>query len=184
MTSDDFPAAVRTATAWSEGRERLAAAQLYWLSTVRHDGRPHVTPLLSVWLDGALYFCTGPTEQKARNLERNPHCALTTGANALHEGLDLVVEGEAAAVRDDTTLRRIAEAYVQKYGEEWTFQVRDGAFHHEGGEALVYEVAPTTAFGFRKGDWAGFGSSKCLNIWAVQLVATNRPSRSPATSEP
>jgi hypothetical protein len=26
--------------------------------------------------------------------------------------------------------------------------VRDGAFYGDGGEALVYEVAPTTAFGF------------------------------------
>ncbi|WP_372444705.1 pyridoxamine 5'-phosphate oxidase family protein [Streptomyces coffeae] len=100
---------------------------------------------------GALYFCTGPGEQKAKNLAHNPHCTLTTGANTLREGLDLVVEGEAAAVRDDAVLRRVAEAYVTKYGEEWTFEVRDGSFHHEGGQALVYEVAPATAFGFRKG---------------------------------
>ncbi|QKV92614.1 pyridoxamine 5'-phosphate oxidase family protein [Streptomyces sp. NA02950] len=140
-----------TATPWSEGRERLAAAELYWLSTVRGDGRPHVTPLLSVWHDGALYFCTGPGEQKAKNLAQNPHCTLTTGANTLHEGLDLVVEGTAAPVREDAVLRRVAAVYVTKYGEEWTFEVRDGSFHHKGGQALVYELAPATAFGFRKG---------------------------------
>ncbi|WP_432011600.1 pyridoxamine 5'-phosphate oxidase family protein [Streptomyces cucumeris] len=140
-----------TATLWSEGREALAAAELYWLSTVRRDGRPHVTPLLAVWLDGALHFCTGPGEQKAANLAHNPRCTLTTGTNILHEGLDLVVEGEAAAVRDDAALRGVAGAYVAKYGEEWRFEVRDGLFHHEGGQALVYAVAPVTAFGFRKG---------------------------------
>lgn len=84
-----------TPRAWSEGRQRLEQAEVYWLSTVRPDGRPHVTPLLAVWLGGALYFCTGPHERKAKNLDQNPRCVLTTGCNALNEGLDLVVEGDA-----------------------------------------------------------------------------------------
>lgn len=42
-----------TRTGWAEARRRLEDAEVYWLSTVRPDGRPHVTPLLSVWLDGA-----------------------------------------------------------------------------------------------------------------------------------
>jgi nitroimidazol reductase NimA-like FMN-containing flavoprotein (pyridoxamine 5'-phosphate oxidase superfamily) len=93
-----------TPTAWAQARRRLEEAEVYWLSTVRPDGRPHVTPLLSVWQDGALYFCTGPSERKARNLTQNPHCILTTGCNALAEGLDLVVEGAAARVSDDATV--------------------------------------------------------------------------------
>jgi len=40
---------------WRRARQELEEARLYWLSTVRPDGRPHVTPLISVWLDGALY---------------------------------------------------------------------------------------------------------------------------------
>lgn len=35
---------------------------------MRADGRPHVTPLVAVWLDGAPHFSTGPAEQKAVNL--------------------------------------------------------------------------------------------------------------------
>ena len=41
---------------------------------------------------------------------------------------------------------------MEKYGEEWRFEVRDGAFDHEHGRALVFEVAPRTAFGFGKGE--------------------------------
>jgi hypothetical protein len=63
-----------------------------------------------------------------------------------------VVESDAVNVRDDSRLQRIADAYEAKYGSEWHFDVRDGAFHHGAGMALVFEVAPTTAFGFRKGD--------------------------------
>ena len=53
-------------TAWQEARKHLERAELYWLTTVRADGRPHVTPLIAVWLDGAMHFCTGASEQKAR----------------------------------------------------------------------------------------------------------------------
>lgn len=139
---------------WSDARARLAAAEVFWLSTVRPDGRPHVTPLLSVWLDGALHFCTGPDERKARNLAANPHCVLTTGCNALSEGLDLVVEGHAVRVTDEAKLVSLAGTYETKYGSDWHFDVRDGAFHGDGGEALVFEVAPVTAFAFTKGDYA------------------------------
>src|SRR3712207_3808253 len=120
-----FSSGDATPTSWAEGRERLGRAELYWLSTVRPDGSPHVTPLLAVWLDGAMYFCTGPEERKARNLAGNPSCVLTTGCNALGEGLDLVVEGEARRLTDDAGLRRVAEAYLSKYGEDWRFAARE-----------------------------------------------------------
>src|SRR3954452_9101472 len=84
-----------TATPWAGAQRRLEVAELFWLTTVRADGRPHVTPLLAVWHDRALYFTTGPDEQKAKNLEQHRQCSLVTGCNALHDGLDLVVEGTA-----------------------------------------------------------------------------------------
>src|SRR5262245_36371516 len=88
-----FSSPEATAIPWDTAREKLAQAAIYWLSTVRPDGRPHVTPLPAVWQDDALYFCTGAAEQKARNLAGNAQCILTTGCNSFSEGLDLVVEG-------------------------------------------------------------------------------------------
>lgn len=141
-----------TPTAWAAARDRLEKAEVYWLTTVRPDGRPHVTPLISIWLDGALYFCTGPDERKAKNLAHNPHCVITTGCNALSEGLDLVVEGDAVRVSDEARLRRVADQFNSKYGLPFHFTVRDGAFQGDpGNTALVYEVTPATAFGFGKG---------------------------------
>lgn len=142
-----------TARPWQEAVGLLARAELYWLSTVRPDGRPHVTPLIGVWSAGALHFCTGPEERKARNLLGSPEVVLTTGTNTLGEGLDLVVEGRAERVADEEELTRLAAAWEAKYGAEWHFDVRDGAFSTEaGGPALVFAVAPRTAFGFAKGD--------------------------------
>jgi hypothetical protein len=143
-------------TAWARGREILRDAELYWLSTVRADGRPHVTPLLGIWLDGALYFCTGAAERKAKNLADNPHCVLTTGSNAL-EGLDVVLEGEAVAVRDEGERRGVADTFEAKYGRRFT--APDGTWFGLGdsmrsGETLVLRVAPVTAFGFGKGQFS------------------------------
>jgi uncharacterized pyridoxamine 5'-phosphate oxidase family protein len=147
-------------TGWAEARQELETAEMFWVTTVRPDGRPHVTPLVAVWLDEVLYFCTGPSERKAKNLLQNQNCILTTGCNKMRAGLDLVVEGVAVRVTDDALLQRVADAYEAKYGNEWRFTVRDGTFHQvsessqdedaDGG--LVYEVTPSKAFGFGRGD--------------------------------
>ena len=94
-----------TPTDWRRAHSVLAEAAIYWLTTVRADARPHVTPVIAVWSDGAVHVCTGPDEQKAKNLSGNPKVIVTTGTN-VWSGLDVVVEGEAVRVTDDATLPR------------------------------------------------------------------------------
>jgi hypothetical protein len=147
-----------SAAHWSDAVAQLRDAEVFWLTTVRPDGRPHVTPLIAVWHDDALHFCTGPGERKAKNLRENQEVVLTTGVPSLGEGHDLVVEGEAVRVTDEAALRALAALYVEKYGQDWAFEVRDGVFAHEAGEALVFRVAPRTVFGFAKG--ALFGQTR------------------------
>jgi general stress protein 26 len=139
------------ATPWEETRRVLEEAQLFWICTVRADGRPHVTPLVAVWLDGALHFCSGPDEQKGVNLRGNPHVTLTTGCNSWDHGLDVVVEGDAVRVTDNGTLGRLAAAWTAKWNGQWRFQVGDGAFYHDNGRALVYSVRPGKVLAFGKG---------------------------------
>ena len=138
-------------TDWGEAQARLETAQLSWIVTTRADGRPHVTPLVAVWHEGALYFCTGPGEQKAKNLARNSHCILMTGENRHDEGLDVVVEGDAVRITDDALLEALAAEWAKKWEGQWQFEVRDGQFAGDGNDAYVYEVRPRTAFGYRKG---------------------------------
>jgi nitroimidazol reductase NimA-like FMN-containing flavoprotein (pyridoxamine 5'-phosphate oxidase superfamily) len=153
-TLSAFSSADSEPTAWERGRGELRDAAVYWLSTVRPDGRPHVTPLLGVWLRGALYFCTGSGERKAKNLVHNPRCAITTGCNTLDDSIDVVVEGTATKVEADDELREVADTYESKYGAHFTepggtwFGLADAI---RAGSALVYRVAPSTAFGFGKG---------------------------------
>jgi general stress protein 26 len=111
-------------TDWDSTLGALEAAELFWLSTVRVDGRPHVTPLVAVWTEDRLHFCTGAEEQKALNLRHHPHVVLTTGCNTWDEGLDVMVEGKAVQVTDYNTLCRLAEAWTTKWDR--TLAIRSG----------------------------------------------------------
>ncbi len=143
------------ATGWDKTRRVLEMAELFWISTVRVDGRPHVTPLVAVWLDGAIHFTTGATEQKAMNLRSNPHVILTTGCNSWDGGLDVVVEGDAVQLTDDDVLKRLARAWATKWDGRWQYEARGGGFHHEdGGMALVFSVSPTKILAFSKGTFS------------------------------
>lgn len=139
------------APSWAQVVGVLSESEMFWLSTVRRTGRPHVTPIPAMWLDGALHFCTGAGEQKAKNLESNPQCILTTGTSEFRSGLDVVVEGAAVRVTGDTLLHRLAAMWKSKL--DWHFDVADGTFHDPDGaaEALVFGVAPTKVLAFSKG---------------------------------
>ena len=137
-------------TPWADAARALEEAELYWLTTVRADGRPHVTPLIGLFLDGAMHFCTGVEEQKARNLEHHEHVALTTGCNRWAEGIDVVVEGASTRVTDPEVLADLAGAYEAKYGDAWRFDVGDDAFVQDGHVAAVFRVEPAKVLAFAK----------------------------------
>lgn len=140
---------------WEVTRETIERAQLFWISTVRADGRPHVTPLVAVWLDGALCFSTGPGEQKAHNLAANPEVVLTTGCNDWRSGVDVVVEGRAVRVTDAARLQRLAEAWAEKWDGRWRYEVGAHGFGLTGDDAVaVYAVSPTKVLAFGKGTFS------------------------------
>jgi general stress protein 26 len=137
-------------TPWPDVEGVLAEAELYWLTTVRRDGRPHVTPLIGVWQGGAMHFCTGLDEQKARNLEHSGHVVVTTGSNAWARGTDVVVEGTAVRVTVAAELQRLADAYESKYGSNWHFDVSEDGFAADGSTAAVFRVEPAKVLAFAK----------------------------------
>jgi nitroimidazol reductase NimA-like FMN-containing flavoprotein (pyridoxamine 5'-phosphate oxidase superfamily) len=134
---------------WEQARERLAAARLFWVATVRAGGgAPHVRPVFAVLVDGRLYSTTNGARAKARNLAADPHVAFTTTT----EEIDFIVEGTAAPVTGEAELERVAEAYRAKYG--WPLTVREGELHAPFGAPTAgpppyrpYAVAPEVIFG-------------------------------------
>jgi uncharacterized pyridoxamine 5'-phosphate oxidase family protein len=151
---EEYSDPAATATGWEEARKVLEEAELFWVSTVRADGRPHVTPVVAVWADEALWFSTGASEQKFANMRANPHVVMIAGHNRWDTGLDVVVEGKAVHVTDDAVLGRVAGAFAAKWDGRWQFIARGGAFHDPDGrgEAMVFSVTPAKVFAHAKGD--------------------------------
>jgi hypothetical protein len=111
---------------WSRPGDLLAASPTqsnitFFLGTVRPDGRPHAAAIGALWLDGDLYFTSGPETRKARNLAANPACTISCRL----EGIDLVLEGDATRVTDGPTLEKVASLYR---AGGWPAQVEGDAF--------------------------------------------------------
>jgi predicted pyridoxine 5'-phosphate oxidase superfamily flavin-nucleotide-binding protein len=141
-----------TAVPWTDVEQVLSTSEMYFLSTVRADGRPHVTPLPAIWDRGTLHICTGDQEQKARNLARQPACVLSTGTNRLHGGLDVVAEGVAVRVTEPARLRELAALWKSRL--DWDFEVGEDAFRDaDGRTGLVYAIRPRKVLAFGKGPY-------------------------------
>jgi nitroimidazol reductase NimA-like FMN-containing flavoprotein (pyridoxamine 5'-phosphate oxidase superfamily) len=140
-------------TRWAEAKQRLEnpeRGRTYWLATVHPDGRPHVMPLLGLWLNGAFYFVTGESTRKGKNLAGDARCVITTSSTAL-PALDIILEGDARKVTDDATLQRVADAYRSMM--DWPLDVRAGRVVGPNAPTAgpppyaVYELRPTTVYG-------------------------------------
>ena len=110
---------------WSRPRDLLAAGTFFgrpsFLGTTRPDGRPHAAGVGALWLDGAIYFTSGPGTRKSRNLAANPACTIAASL----ETIDIVMEGEAVRVTDAATLEQLAAACRES---GWPVQVEGDAF--------------------------------------------------------
>ena len=138
-------------SSWRDVQARLGGAETYWITTVRDDGRPHSTPLVGVWFDDAFWFSTGASEQKARNLEHNQDVLVAVGSSTL-DGLDVVVEGHAERITDESRLLPVAAAYNAKNPPLFRSEVHDGGFRSGDTHAIVFEVRPAKILAFRKDD--------------------------------
>ncbi|MBC8161491.1 MAG: pyridoxamine 5'-phosphate oxidase family protein [Roseiflexaceae bacterium] len=103
---------------WSHVTERLERAMIYWVGTVRPNGRPHSSPIWGVWLDETLFFDGSPETRRGKNMSANP--AVSIHIESGGAGKDVVVlEGDALQVRGSTLdpafKRRLADQYAAKY---------------------------------------------------------------------
>lgn len=81
-----------------------------WLATTSPDGSPYLAGVVGHWLDDTLYFVSGPSTRKARNLATDPRCSFSVSLS----DLDLVLHGTAARVTDPETLARVAEGFADR----------------------------------------------------------------------
>ena len=96
---------------WSKIDHFLWAFRSIWISTTRPDGRPHAVPVWYIWDGRVLYFISGRSLQKSKNIARQPWIVVHAG-----DGDDVIIlEGRAEIVTDRDELERIDAAYREKY---------------------------------------------------------------------
>ncbi|MFN2104239.1 MAG: pyridoxamine 5'-phosphate oxidase family protein [Candidatus Promineifilaceae bacterium] len=110
----------RNPARWRAMEGRLGRETEIWMATVRHDGRPHLTPMWFVWLNEKIYVSTPSQAQKFINMRHNQSVALSL-TDALNV---IIIEGEAH-VADRALIDELADYFFNKY--EWDFRYDDSA---------------------------------------------------------
>jgi hypothetical protein len=139
-------------TSWVVARERLANPEhqrTCWLATTRPDGRPHLMPVIGFWIDGAMHVIAGEGTRKARNIAADGRCVIATTSTTL-PSFDIVIEGHAAAITDDATVRQVADFLS---GKAWPLEAKGDKVHGPHAPTAgpppytIYRIVPSKVFG-------------------------------------
>src|SRR5687767_14011796 len=96
---------------WEMARERLANPEnprTSWLATTRQDGRPHLMPVNTFWIDDALHIVAGEGTRKARDLDADGRCVVGISSTRL-PSIDIILEGRADRLTEEGSVRHVAE---------------------------------------------------------------------------
>jgi PPOX class probable F420-dependent enzyme len=96
----------------AEVSQKLSEKQIIWFSCVRPGGRPHLTPVWYVWLDGKIYISSEAKSVKVGAVRANPRVALS-----LEDGEHPVICEGTARLLDFELDERLRQAFFAKY--EW-----------------------------------------------------------------
>ena len=142
---------------WTTVEAQLMKERIYWVCTVRPDGRPHAVPLWGAWYNERFYFDGSPETRHVRNLIANPAVSVH-----LESGEEVVIiEGQGKAVGKPA--RDVAEGLYQIYkskymgypGYEPTPEMWD-----EGG---LYEIVPQRVLA-----WSNFPSDATRWVFEIE----------------
>lgn len=130
------------------GGERLEAAGLVMLGTIRADGSPHISPVEP--FEGHLLFGAMSRSAKARDLTRDPRCAVHSIVTAPNQGEgELKLFGRVEEVRDPALRNASDEPWWVSFGDDralvLSFDVERAAFVSwdlEGGLMTVRRWSP------------------------------------------
>lgn len=122
---------------WDWVDEQMAKSRNYWICSTRPDGSPHAAPVWGIWHEGTLYFGSGETSRKSRNIAHNPRVVVH-----LESGDDTVIlEGVVAEERDPAKIAPIDKLYAAKYPFDPT------------PSAMYYTFRPDTALAWLETDF-------------------------------
>ena len=97
--------------AWDRVSAALAAANIYWIGSVRPDGSPHLHSIWGGFVGDHLYIEGGDTTRWARNLANDPRVSFGVESNDLH------INGRGSVTRSPAgeAFESLRENYGTKY---------------------------------------------------------------------
>jgi hypothetical protein len=119
----------------------------FWLTTLNADGSPHVTSVGAIWHGGSCWFQTGEPTRKAKNVARDPRCAIAVATR----NFDVMVAGIARRVTDPKSLAEVAAVWAKGGWPAQPDESGTGITAPFNAPTLgpppwfVYEVKPSTA---------------------------------------
>ena len=124
----------------------LALQRVVHVATADARGVPHAVPVCHVVADGRVYFATGKTGRKVRNLRANPQVAVSADEYTESWGRlrGVTVTGPARVHARNATFRRIRRRLYAKYPQ----YPKEAALGDR--DSLIVEVTPrhVYAWGF------------------------------------
>lgn len=126
---------------WADVEKKLAASRNYWICTTRADSRPHAMPVWGFYLDGAIFFGTGRTTLKAKNIAANPNIVVH-----LESGDDAVIVEctvQEQSVADKAFCKRVDTLSKKKYKMPLMIVP----------ESILYRAQPKVVLAWREKDF-------------------------------
>jgi hypothetical protein len=124
-----------------KAEELFDRSGLVLLGTVRKDGGPRISPVEFVIHAGEIYLGMMPKSLKARDLLRDPRCAVhSTVSDRMAKHGEFKLHGRAVNVRDKQERRRYGLALKRKIG--WSPEEGGMDYH-------LFKIAVKTAAFFR-----------------------------------
>jgi hypothetical protein len=130
---------------WQWAEAQLREAKNYWVTTLGHDGAPHMTPVWGGWDGECVWFSCGVHSLKARNLGKDRRCTIST-EDALNP---VVIEGRAQLVIDVEMIATLLAAMNSKYETNY------GADFSDPSVNSFFRVRPHWAFALKHEDFPG-----------------------------
>lgn len=96
---------------WQRVRDALAAAEVYWIGSVRPDAGPHMHSIWGGFVDHRLCFEGGADTRWARNLAADPRVAFGAAADGLH----ITGRGTVVKAPMGEHFQALADSYASKY---------------------------------------------------------------------
>lgn len=97
-------------------RRFLETEPVVWLSSVCHDGAPHLVPTWFVWDGEEIVIVSKPGAVKVRNLLADPRAMLALGD--AQDDFDVGLLEATAVLSARPTPHELPEGFLSKYGEQ------------------------------------------------------------------